>query len=80
MAEPYFGSLEGHPVRGTSAEAWIYREDDKWRPLHATEGFVNAAILTEEEFTARFGHLPDLPVTAFQDEGNPARRDPGGVC
>jgi hypothetical protein len=66
LPSPYFASLEGNPLRGVAGEAWIYH-DAKWKPFDSADAAVNAALLTEEEFTTRFGQLPDLPKTAFRD-------------
>ena len=63
--DPYFASMNGHPVRGTFREAWELI-DGAWVRVDSTDTITNAALTTEADFTARFGTLPPLPTGAFQ--------------
>jgi hypothetical protein len=71
-ATPYFGSMDGYPVRGTDSEAWIF-QDGKWQPLHPAEGSAKASVLTEADFKERFGELPHLAGDGFPGRWQPRR-------
>jgi len=78
MMPPSYATLDGYPVRVTDGDAWIFLKDEgAWRHMdQPADAIMNAALMTEAEFTACFGQLPDLPVTAFQDDGNAAATPP----
>ena len=54
---------------------WIYEIEvlapRSTRRLNSAEAGGNAAVIGEKAFKERFGQLPPLPATAFQDAGNP---------
>jgi hypothetical protein len=56
--------MNGLPVRVTLHEAWELI-DGAWVEINAAVAGVNAAIMSEQRFTARFARLPWLPTGAF---------------
>jgi hypothetical protein len=57
---PRYGVYEGYPALWTRREAWVC-VDRKWHPFSLTDAVHYTAMLTEADFTKRFGHLPTLP-------------------
>ena len=61
-------SYEGNPTLVSDNDAWWYTGGE-WKRINRTEAGGNAAVIGEKAFKARFGQLPPLPETAFQDVG-----------
>lgn len=71
-------SYEGNPTLVSDTDAWWYVGVEwkhmtaaEWKRINGAEAGGNAAIIGEKAFKERFGQLPPLPATAFQDDGNP---------
>jgi hypothetical protein len=62
MQIPEYGAHEGHPVRFTDDEAWIY-VNGRWRRW---AGLAEIILLDEHTYRAEFGDLPAMPKAAFQ--------------
>jgi hypothetical protein len=62
-----FGSFELCPARYSLHEAWVLI-DNKWLPFHPAEVINSARPMSEAEFSASFGQVPQLPTTAFSEE------------
>jgi hypothetical protein len=73
VENPSYGSWEGEPTRYAPGEAWAFREGT-WTRVDSTEVSMQSRLLSEAEFTSRFGALPPLLATAFQASSNPSKK------
>jgi len=62
----HYGIMEGNAVVFEGTECW-WHIHDKWFPLPYAEYLMKGQGLAQNEYEKRFGKLPHLPSTAFQD-------------
>lgn len=68
MAEPGYASYEAYACRFTDREAWVYI-DGNWHEFNAADVFVNARVVTPQDYDRLFPEVPPMPSDAFQSGG-----------
>ena len=68
MRKSNYGSYDGHPVRWTDDEAWMF-VDGAWRAIEPVFARIKArAGLTRRAYRETFGPVPPLPSDAFSSD------------
>jgi hypothetical protein len=71
-----YGSWDGCAIRWRSWEAWELGFDGTWHEISAADAVTKARVMTEQEYTRRFGRVPPLPIAAFDGDGTFGWRSP----
>ena len=70
-----YGSLEGHPVRFSDDEAWVFAKN-AWHPANSAEALHGARVMDEDAYRVLFGDVPPLPSNAFHSGDKAASTGP----